>query len=1368
MPRRNDAPRDLLFGLLALQNGMVTRDQLVMAFTVWTAADGKPLADLLAEQGALRPEHRPILDALAEAHLKLHGGDPEKTLAALDVNRSTRESLVKLGDPAIDATLGHVPSSQGSTEDGDADRTASYAVGTATSDGQRFRVLRPHARGGLGAVFVALDEELHREVALKQILERHADDPVSRQRFLQEAEITGGLEHPGIVPVYGLGTYGDGRPYYAMRFVSGDNLKEAVDRFHADGSLKGDPGRRSLGLRKLLRRFLDVCNTIDYAHGRGVLHRDIKPGNVIVGKHGETLVIDWGLAKATGKAEPGLAEKTLVPFSASGSSETLPGSALGTPAYMSPEQARGDLNRLGPLSDVYSLGATLHYLLTGKPPVEGDDVGEVLRRVQSGEFHRPRQLDPSIDRALEAVCLKAMALRPDGRYPSCRALADDVERWMADEPVSAFREAVTTRARRWARRNRTAVSVGTVALAAGIVGLVLVLAVQTRAKAEIARALASETRANARLAAANRRVEERYALATEAIGTFHTGVSEDFLLKEPQFKALRDRLLKAAADFYGKLGALLEGETDRGSRRALAQANFKLAQLTYQVGRIDDALAAHRAVLAAREALASSPGAGVEAPADVGQSLVAIGELLHELGKTGEARAAFERARSILSEREGPGAPAASARDVRIAASNRLGWLDHTTGRHDQAIEALEQARALHGAEDPGQPLSKASRLERSYTLSALGLVLEEGRGKTAEALAAHDATLALRRKLAEEFPEDTALKASVAQSHLNRGNVLNLMGRSAEALAEFEVSKEIRLGLVRENPSVGVFRSRLVDSHRQLGRLHWNAGKMSDAEREFRAALEQAKALADDHPSVTEYRANVAYSHYDLGMLSADLGRFAEAQSHLRSALAIRRELAREAPNLLEIQSELGASVADLAWVLLKEGKDAEAEASYEEAISIFKRLVALAPRANEIRRRLAASHMAIGNWLLQTGKTRRAEAAYREGLALAESLAAGNPEIPEFRSLLAYFHYNLALLGRLTGSLAESATENRRALDLRRKLATDSAGDVDVQRTVAASLLEQGTLWRLQGRVDRAEATDREAIQLLRDLAAAHPSVVLVREFLARARIELGTLQAEAGRDADALKEFQTAIAILEAIVSAQPGNVSDRSALTSARVARGTLAASAGRRAEAASDYGAALAILEALVEAAPSQPELRDDLAACRSELAALHASQGDAPLAGKEYRAALADQEGLVARHPEILGYRRALAGTTRRLGMLLAGNGDAEHAAAAFRRALGTRESLPFRSGRDWFETACCRAGLARLAGRAGSGVSLLEASTQAEEAVRLLRRAAEMGYRSAAIYGSEEALTSLRDRADFRLLFMDLAMPAEPFTTPR
>ena len=274
-------------------------------------------------------------------HLESHGGDVERSLAAVPAGKSTRESLARLGDPDIEATLGHVASATARPSDGDADRTASYAVGTATSDGQRFRVLRPHARGGLGAVFVALDTELNREVALKQILDHHADDPTSRQRFLLEAEVTGGLEHPGIVPVYGLGTYADGRPYYAMRFIRGDSLKEAIDRFHADATLKADPGRRSLELRKLLapvhrrlqrHRVRPQPRRAPPRHQAGQHHRRQARRDA-----GGRLGPGQGHC---GRAEPGRAgERTLMPSSASGSAETLPGSALGTPAYMSPEQA---------------------------------------------------------------------------------------------------------------------------------------------------------------------------------------------------------------------------------------------------------------------------------------------------------------------------------------------------------------------------------------------------------------------------------------------------------------------------------------------------------------------------------------------------------------------------------------------------------------------------------------------------------------------------------------------------------------------------------------------------------------------------------------------------------------------------------------------------------------------------------------------------------------------------------------------------------------------------------------------------------------------------------------------------------------------
>ena len=266
-------------------------------------------------------------------------------------------------------------------------------------------------------------------------------------RFLVEAEVTGGLEHPGIVPVYGLGRYPDGRPYYAMRLIRGESLKEAIARHHRVDPEPVEANGRALAFRKLLRRFLGVCDVIDYAHSRGILHRDLKPSNIMLGPHGETLVVDWGLAKRVDvpDAVGGGSPRPLLPSTDGCDLVTIPGSVVGTPHYMSPEQAEGDPRRIGPDSDIYSLGATLYCLMTGRSPFEDDrsgDVEEILRRVKAGDFPPPRSVNPTIAAGLEAVCLKAMALRPEARHASARELADEVERWLAEEPVSAYREAV--------------------------------------------------------------------------------------------------------------------------------------------------------------------------------------------------------------------------------------------------------------------------------------------------------------------------------------------------------------------------------------------------------------------------------------------------------------------------------------------------------------------------------------------------------------------------------------------------------------------------------------------------------------------------------------------------------------------------------------------------------------------------------------------------------------------------------------------------------------------------------------------------------------------------------------------------------------
>ncbi len=310
--------------------------------------------------------------------------------------------------------------------------TAAHRDDSHQADG-RFRIVRPHARGGLGEVFVAIDPELDRQVALKELRAYHAHDPASQERFLREARVTGRLEHPGIVPVYGLGRYADGRPYYAMRFIEGETLARAIERFHGqEGPPRDGPVEREIAFRRLLRSVVYACNAVAYAHSRGVVHRDLKPENIMLGRFGETLVVDWGIAKPFADPVRESAEGSYLDAPADDPSLTRPGSAIGTPQYMSPEQASGDLDRVGPASDVYSLGATLYCLLVGHGPFPTGGVADTLHRASRGIFPAPRRLDRSIDPTLEALCLKAMSLRPEDRHATPLALAEGIEAWMAD------------------------------------------------------------------------------------------------------------------------------------------------------------------------------------------------------------------------------------------------------------------------------------------------------------------------------------------------------------------------------------------------------------------------------------------------------------------------------------------------------------------------------------------------------------------------------------------------------------------------------------------------------------------------------------------------------------------------------------------------------------------------------------------------------------------------------------------------------------------------------------------------------------------------------------------------------------------------
>jgi serine/threonine protein kinase/formylglycine-generating enzyme required for sulfatase activity len=481
------ADRDLLLASLVLHVGFVSEDVLREALRESGQAS-RSLGTVLRNRHALSELDLTLLDGLVDLHLRLHGNDLAQSLASLPSSVDLSQ-LVPPTRTDLAATLGTLGAAENATP------PVPGPPVSMESRQRRFRVLRSHARGGLGEVFLAQDEELQREVALKEIQQRHAHNPESRARFVLEAELTGRLEHPGIVPVYGLGCYDDGRPYYAMRFIKGDSLDDAIRRFHEQDAIDSQSGNRVLELRKLLGRFLAVCDAIAYAHSRGVLHRDLKPANIMLGPYGETLVVDWGLGKTLGQAEVAASSGSAEQRVASDTALTQMGAIMGTPAFMSPEQASGEVNALSPASDVYSLGATLYVLLTGNQPFEGTDLGQTLDRVRRGDFPPPRSIKANVPVPLEAICRKAMARRPEDRYLSARSLADDLEHWLADEPVLAYPESLRMRLARWRRRHQTLVSTLTALCATALLALAISSALLVAEQGRTRRAESDRVRA---------------------------------------------------------------------------------------------------------------------------------------------------------------------------------------------------------------------------------------------------------------------------------------------------------------------------------------------------------------------------------------------------------------------------------------------------------------------------------------------------------------------------------------------------------------------------------------------------------------------------------------------------------------------------------------------------------------------------------------------------------------------------------------------------------------------------------------------------------------------------------------------------------
>jgi len=942
------------------------RDEICERFeAAWQSGARPQIEDFLAQAGGDDPATllRDLLAIEWERRAKLgeHPVQEEYRARFPQHEQLVAEMFKATGtarDPAPDATTDFdqaPPSEPGPRVPAGADATTiAFAPPRAASSGQRFRIVRAHAKGGLGQVSLALDEELHREVAFKELLVHCADDAESRARFVCEAEVTGSLEHPGVVPVYALGYFPDGRPYYAMRFIRGESLKEAIARFHQAQWPRQAPGQARLELRKLLRHFIDVCHAVQYAHSRGVLHRDLKPSNIMLGKFGETLVVDWGLAKVLGQAEPapGVAGEPLR-ISASGEvAATCAGRVMGTPAYMSPEQAAGNPDVLGPASDIYSLGAILYHLLANRPPFQGDHLAAVVDRVLQGDYPPPRAIRPQIPRPLEAVCLKAMALEPGDRYPSAMAMAEDVEHWLADEPVSAHRERWPERIGRWMRRHRTWTQAGAAALC-----LVAVVAVAATVLINRARQQAVElAEQNRHLAEQERRARgeslSRLREARSAVDLWLTGAAEA-LKYTPGAAEARKRLLQQAAGDYQRFA-------DHAS---------------------DD----------------------FELEAERGRILLRLGDVRRLLGESVQAEEAYRAAIALL---EDLGRAHPDARNCRLEAADsgtKLGLLLADTGRHQEADQAYAAAVAHLRPLVEAAPQDPRFRESLATALLNHGTLLSDTGARPRAELTLRE-SCALWEKLTREGPEEARLHVGLAAAWDVLGRRLADEGHSEEALlmlrqAAAQLDRLAGQGSARPQhlESRASTRVCLASVLRAVGRYQ----EELDC---YRKAAADYENLDRTLPDVPLYRESLALTRTDLAGLLHHLGRNVDAERELGKALPIFTRLAADFPQVPRYQEELAAARDVLGQVLGDLARPREARLALEPAVETYERLAKLYADVPQYRERQAVAKAHLGRVLHNLGERPAAAEALRSAIKTLEDLVRAEPKVASYPNEMAF----------------------------------------------------------------------------------------------------------------------------------------------------------------------------------------------------------------------------------------------------------------------------------------------------------------------------------------------------------------------------
>jgi eukaryotic-like serine/threonine-protein kinase len=740
-----------------------------------------------------------------------------------------------------------------------------------------YEVLAEIGRGGMGVVYRARQIHPSRHVAIKMILDGRFASRRDLRRFRNEAEAVAALDHPNIVSVHEVGEH-QGLQYFSMRLLEGGSLADAGT------NLFNDP-------RRVAELLAEIAGAIHHAHQRGVLHRDLKPANILLDENGRPHVTDFGLAKRV------LAQDDL----------TAPGALVGSPGFMAPEQASGDPSTVTTATDVYGLGAILYSVLTGRAPFEAASARESLSKLQDEPPEPPTKRNPRIPKPLEIICLKCLEKDPARRYPSAQALADDLGRWLAGEPIVARPSPTAVRVWLWIRREPVK-AVLAISLAATVtLGAASTLVLWRKAVEHLSDALhekklvelangdlrrafrevdASRSRERAALdleRAARKRAQDRFAIALEIAGETLTDSGETSILRLPNTDGLRSKVIHRTIDQFRRLQAAIEADPSPEVRDQLASSYQNLSEMLQRVDSGDESIAAGKRSVEIRRKLANEESASIPRAIALSDAARKLGGVQLHFVKLDDALASFEESCKVLeplaARHPGDGGLLSTLAVGRVRVANLL----IRRGRTEQGFE--EYQRALN-----------------TYA------------------------------QIARRFPDRDEPRFNLASAVRSYAMAYRMVGRFDEAARLFERARDDLEALYRKNPHGDYYQIRLYDCMNDLAGTYVLQGRFAQAVAATERARDAAEALAHDHAETPSYQRVRAMVYWDLSQRQEKAG--APSRPTLERAVRLFDELVKRYPGVAQYRIDLSRCLYRLATIA-RDSRDSAA------AVDVIRRFI-------------------------------------------------------------------------------------------------------------------------------------------------------------------------------------------------------------------------------------------------------------------------------------------------------------------------------------------------------------------------------------------------------------------------------------------